>query len=327
VAPTVSVISLVYKNAPLLLEAFPCLEAQTFKDFEHILFNNGSPEDASMVEAHWCRQRSFTRLVHSPENLGICRGLNAAISEAKGKYLAFLTDDRWDPDHLRLAVEALEREGDGVAAYFCSSWIANAALERTRQVDPMVQLEGLGRPDLARLFDSSRPGVSRIRGLDMLRTLLCANIIPAVAIVLRKSTFDDLGRYDSTLAFEDFEMSMRLALDHDWCFGSARTATYVEHGASYSSRFPVKVFQGAAQAVLKHYPALVERGLSRAAATTVARYSMLAAYAALEKADIPAAWGSLSSCRRVWRHLGPGSLARVGLAAARIQRRSFGGTK
>jgi GT2 family glycosyltransferase len=74
------------------------LQAQTYRDFEMIVVDNGSA-DASVakVRAHFPE----VRLVCLPENRGFAEGCNAGIAAARGDFIALLNNDTLvDPEWL-----------------------------------------------------------------------------------------------------------------------------------------------------------------------------------------------------------------------------------
>jgi GT2 family glycosyltransferase len=317
VSPRVSVISLVYKNAPHLLDAFPDLEAQRLRDFEQVLLDNGSPDDAATIEREWCARRPWARLLHSPTNLGICRGLNEAARHATGEFLAFFTDDRWAPDHLERAVEALDRAGPKAAAFFCPADEYTPATGRRVAARPEQSLTAPHHAALYALFQVSEPTV--IRGSDMVRALLAGNLVPAVSIVMRRAVFLALGGYDESLPIEDYEMSLRISLEHDWVYSPVASATYVAHKESYSVRFPAVVAKGAAVSVLKHRGALARRGLENQVVAAVYAAAMRGFSASVAKRDRKSALDSLKllipiATRLRGRHLASLARAMAGLS-------------
>lgn len=97
--PTVSVIIPPYKTAHLIAECLDSVLAQTYKDFEIIVVNGGSPDTPELEKAllpYWELIR-YTR----EENRGPGGARNTAIRHARGEFLAFLdSDDVWLPDFL-----------------------------------------------------------------------------------------------------------------------------------------------------------------------------------------------------------------------------------
>ena len=106
-APKVSVVIPAYKVAPYIAETLESVLAQTYKDFEVILINDGSPDSAEMEKI---LEPFFDQIIYAKqENAGASRARNAAICIARGELLAFLDgDDLWFPEFLESQVNFLE---------------------------------------------------------------------------------------------------------------------------------------------------------------------------------------------------------------------------
>ena len=99
--PLVSVIIPTYNQPLLLREALDSVFAQTFKDFEIIIVNDGSTDDTlEQLARYHDRVRIITQ-----ENRGIGCARNRGMDAATGRYIAFLDhDDLWHPSKLEVQV-------------------------------------------------------------------------------------------------------------------------------------------------------------------------------------------------------------------------------
>jgi glycosyltransferase involved in cell wall biosynthesis len=110
VAPLVSVIIPAYKAAAYIRETLESVFDQTYRNFEVVLINDGSP-DTEDFERAIAPHRDRIIYVRQ-ENRGPSAARNAGIHRARGEYLAFLdSDDLWCPTCLGTLVElALSRQ-------------------------------------------------------------------------------------------------------------------------------------------------------------------------------------------------------------------------
>jgi glycosyltransferase involved in cell wall biosynthesis len=115
--PKVSVIIPCYNQGAFLDEAVNSVLSQTFLDFEIIVVNDGSTDDATnRLLANYNKLQ--TRVLHIP-NQGLSEARNTGIREARGKYILPLdADDRIAPDYLAQAVEILDVQSD-VGIVYC----------------------------------------------------------------------------------------------------------------------------------------------------------------------------------------------------------------
>ena len=110
----VSVIIPLYNKAPYVRRALDSAAAQTFRDFELIVVDDGSTDEGARVVEDYGDGR--VRLVRQP-NAGPGAARNRGIAEARGELLAFLdADDAWTPPFLAECVRLLDEQGPGVAA-------------------------------------------------------------------------------------------------------------------------------------------------------------------------------------------------------------------
>lgn len=92
--PRVSVITSVYNRREVLLRAMRSVEAQTFRDIEYIVVNNGSSINIDDVVEEFMEEATIPVVYIKREHgLGPHTGKNSAIKAARGKYLVMLDSD------------------------------------------------------------------------------------------------------------------------------------------------------------------------------------------------------------------------------------------
>ncbi len=115
-APQVSVIVPVYNVAPYLDRCVRSLLAQTLRDFELILIDDGSTDGSSARCDDWAVADSRVRAVHQ-ENRGLSAARNAGMRAALGEYFSFVDSDDWvEPCFLEQLVHAIKATGADIAA-------------------------------------------------------------------------------------------------------------------------------------------------------------------------------------------------------------------
>ncbi|NHC33368.1 glycosyltransferase family 2 protein [Scytonema millei] len=114
----VSVIVLVYKSEPYIAATIHSVLAQTYKNFEILVIDDGSPDRSVEI----CRQFNDPRIrIIRQENRGVPAARNTGIRHARGEYIAFLDgDDLWLPPKLEKQVTHLE-SSPFIGMSFCRS--------------------------------------------------------------------------------------------------------------------------------------------------------------------------------------------------------------
>lgn len=104
----ISVLMLTYNREALVSRAIESILAQTYKNFEFVIVDNGSTDQSGQIVDGYAARDSRIRVIHR-ERGNIGAGRNTALDAAKGEYLAFIDDDDWaEPDFLAFLVELLE---------------------------------------------------------------------------------------------------------------------------------------------------------------------------------------------------------------------------
>lgn len=196
--PKVSVIMPSYNTANLIAESLDSVFAQSYRDFEVIVINDGSPDTPELERI---LEPYRERIVYlKQENRRACGARNNGISHAKGEYLAFLdSDDSWAPGYLQAQIEHLEADSS-LDMVYC---------------DCMIYGDG---PQSGETFMQGCPSVGPVTFESVLAE---RSQIPISGTVVRRKAVIDAGGFDERLAMcDDYEMWLRLA------FGGARITYY-----------------------------------------------------------------------------------------------------
>lgn len=119
--PRVSVLLPAY-NAAAYLQ--PCIEsvlAQSFRDFEVLVINDGSTDATGELADGFAKRDPRVRVIHQP-NAGISHARNVAVQNAQGEWLAFVDADDWlEPTYLAYLMGLQTRLSCPMVA--CNHWI------------------------------------------------------------------------------------------------------------------------------------------------------------------------------------------------------------
>jgi len=110
--PKVSVVIPVFNGERFIQDAIESILAQTFRDFEIIVVDDGSTDNTRQIVEAFGSKVTYKYQPNAQTGTA-CPAYNAGISLASGEYLAFLDhDDRWCPHKLATQVAILDRHPD-----------------------------------------------------------------------------------------------------------------------------------------------------------------------------------------------------------------------
>ncbi|MGC8747495.1 MAG: glycosyltransferase [Candidatus Kapaibacteriota bacterium] len=173
--PIVSIIIPCYKNAQFLSEVLESVVEQTFKDWECIIVNDGSPDNTREVAQQLISKYPDKKITYlEKENGGVASARNYGIENAKGKYILPLdADDKIAPTFLEKTVKVLEENADIHIVY--------TDLKQFGEVERIVPSKD---------FDP--------------RTLLNLDYISGNSL-FRKEVWETIGGYKNNIGYEDWE--------------------------------------------------------------------------------------------------------------------------
>lgn len=183
----VSVIIPTYNRAALLQEAIDSVLAQTYRDYELLVVDDGSTDQTRrLVESCGARVRYLFQA-----NRGVSSARNLGIASSSGAYLAFLdSDDLWLPQKLEQQMQMLEHAPQIPLCHTEEIWI-----RRGVRIYPKKKHKKYA----GYIFPYCLP--------------LC--VISPSSVVIRRSLFDAVGDFDETLpACEDYDLWLRITKDH-----------------------------------------------------------------------------------------------------------------
>lgn len=207
-APAVSVLLPTWNRAALVLEAVHSVLAQTFRDLELIVIDDGSGDD-TLARLATVRDRRLRVLPCA--HRGIAATLNSGLAAARGGCIARLdSDDIWLPELLERQV-ALLRSRPEVGVVYARAQVID------RQGRPTGELRGgpLRVPD------------------DAVASLLYSDPVAIITALHRREAIERAGPYDEGLALsEDWDMHLRLALHARFAFNDRVLARVRWHGGN-----------------------------------------------------------------------------------------------
>jgi len=178
-APEISVVLPCYNSHLHLQQTLDSLRAQTFRDFEIVLVDDGSddPDTIAYLDALPDDVRMIRQI-----NLGLPGARNTAFRNARGVYVLPLDCDDWlEPDYLESALDTLKASPERTVVY--------------SHLNVFGDVSGVLRKNY-NFFEQ-----------------LFLNQLP-YCLLMAKSAWQEVGGYDETMrqGYEDWEFNIRLGI-------------------------------------------------------------------------------------------------------------------
>jgi glycosyltransferase involved in cell wall biosynthesis len=226
--PAVTVIIPTFNRANLLPRAVESVRRQQFQDFEILVIDDASIDSTSKVCESFGEPR--LRYIRHPVNQGIAAARNTGVSNALGRYIAFLDDDdEWLPAKLRRQVDVLESSSRSIGAVY-------SAFEK-------VDKETGERREVVRPAKTGH----------ILNELCLKNWIgTASTVCLKRECFDEVGPFDEKVTFgEEYDMWIRIAHRFDFKYVDEVLVKYGVHPYRLSTNYRA-IAGGLAEQLKKH---------------------------------------------------------------------------
>jgi glycosyltransferase involved in cell wall biosynthesis len=225
---TVSVVICAYNAAHFLPDAFGTVAAQTMRDFELVLIDDGSTDATEAVAREHAHRFESFRYVRVPHG-GLHNARNAGFRTAAGSLVAYLdADDLWSVDYLATMKGVFDE----------------------RPATELVAADGFRvRTDGEVLGPMFQPGLPAVRG-PLTAPRQWFDFFPGFGpsqMLFRRSLFERIGPFSVDLAngTEDWEWVIRALLAGADCVRVDRklVAVRTQHGGNMSDNV-VEMYDG-----------------------------------------------------------------------------------
>ena len=238
--PVVSIVLPLYNGAAFVEETLASVAAQTFKDAELIVVDDGSTDNSADIVTRMCAESS-SRLLQSltllsQENQGVAAARNSGIDKARGKWIAFLDqDDLWLPEKLAVQMSTLRERPS-------ARWHYSA----------LVRFYGDGREKTKRNGSQDRA--------ETLRRLLSGELfIPPSAALVARQACEALGGFDSAFVPSDeWDFFLKLIERFEHVYSPECLVRFRSHETSTAKRQKRRIFEAQLKVLEKHAPATEE---------------------------------------------------------------------
>jgi glycosyltransferase involved in cell wall biosynthesis len=184
-----------------------------------LITDDASTDGSAGVIAAWLARTGYpAQFIRNPNNRGICANRNAALARASGSFVCSLSgDDCYEPDRIERQLACFLAQPESVAAVYSD----------------MSVIDAEGRPARRTYLDYMLGGAAPPQG-DLFVRIMAHNFLPAPAVMLRRSAIADVGGYDESLFYEDFDMWLRLSFRFHFAYLPGRLVRCRAHESSMS---------------------------------------------------------------------------------------------
>lgn len=186
----VSVILPCYNGARWIGKAIESVLAQTYKNFEFIIIDDGSTDNSHEIIASYMGDERISYIYQ--KNRGFSATINRGITESNGCLIGFIgQDDQWVINKLELQVRKFDKHEDTALVYSSFYYI-----------DLEDQIIGMAKPKVHTSLSKK----------EMIKHLFQNNFIGFETVLLQRKCFDTAGLFDERLVgFSDHDMWLRVA--------------------------------------------------------------------------------------------------------------------
>ena len=207
--PQVSVITAAYNHVHFIRQSIESVQNQTFRDFEHIVIDDGSSDGTADVLKSFGNRITYIR----QDNRGTHATLNRAIRESSGAFIALLdSDDAWLPDKLERQMKIFEQFPETGLVY-----------SQAYRIDYQGNFKDTGEPF----------GKPTIADRATFEGLWRDNPIPTPTAIFRRACVEQVGGFNESLkALSDWELWIRISAKWPVVFIPEPLALYRVHATN-----------------------------------------------------------------------------------------------
>ena len=139
--PLISVGLTTYNRGALLRVAIQKILAQTYKNIEIVIADDGSTDNTQSICKTFARKDKRIRYFRQKQNVGMNKNYTFALNKARGKYFIWAADDdKWKNNYLEALAALLQTYPDAVvAASSCRFYSKTKEFISTTEAEPFTR--------------------------------------------------------------------------------------------------------------------------------------------------------------------------------------------
>lgn len=202
--PLVTVVLTAYNHEKYIGETLSSIFVQTYAKIQVIVIDNASTDGTVSVIEKMLPEGSDFLIVRNLTNLGLCRAFNQGLSLARGKYIIDLAaDDIMLSTRIENQVEAFEKLGEDYGVVFTNA----------RYIEAGGKLLNFHYP-----VNNKEKSKKIIPSGDVYKSVLENYFICTPTMMMRTQMLINMGGYDESLFFEDFDFWVRSSVEFKYFY-------------------------------------------------------------------------------------------------------------
>lgn len=203
--PLVSIVIPVYNGANFMAQAIDSALAQTYKNVEIIVVNDGS-KDEGATEKIALSYGEKIKYVFKP-NGGIASALNAGIANMAGEWFSWLShDDMYTPDKIEKQIARLNDEIEQSQIDVSKAIVFGNAQFIDKDSKPIKRVKQYFKK-------TQKIQQTHYSGLDMLQRMFLGHSISGCTLLINRDFFNTVGVFNTELGYlQDIDMWYRIML-------------------------------------------------------------------------------------------------------------------
>ena len=197
--PLVTVIALCYNHERFVLKCLQSVVNQTYSNIELIIVDDFSKDNSVKNILLFLENNSSIKTIFNETNIGNCRSFNQALKIARGEYIIDLsTDDVMLPERVHEQVEKFKKSSDKTGVVYSNG----------------IYIDENSKP--------LKGGKNYINSVmpegDIYKHFLKGSFLMPCSLMIRKRVLDQMGGYDESLVYEDFDFWIRSSRTWEYAY-------------------------------------------------------------------------------------------------------------
>jgi len=202
--PLVTVVLTAFNHQSYILEAVRSVFSQTYANIQLVVIDNGSTDRTLALLEN--EKENFTNflLIKNLFNKGLCQSFNQGLAIADGKYIIDLSgDDVLLPERIEKQVSAFEQLSENHVVVFTNA----------RYIDLHSKPMNYHYP-----VNHEGRAIGNIPTGDVYKNVLEKYFICTPTMMMRTELLRQMGGYDESLCFEDFDFWIRSSVKYQYFY-------------------------------------------------------------------------------------------------------------